>query len=382
MNEKPLFELIENQERLEAFSRILRRKKIIAVDMEADSMYHFREKVCLIQIATRENNVLIDPFRIEDFSCLLPVFRRKDVRKIFHGADYDVRSLYRDFGMEIRHLFDTQIAARFTGLRESGLESVLHHHLGISLDKKYQRKDWSQRPLPPEMQEYAARDTHFLIPLERILRKKLKKLGRMDWVEEECDILSRVRSLGENPSPLFLKFKGAGQFRSRNLAVLEHILQARRIFAEKKDRPVFKIFGNNAVVQMVQERPVTLRQLEKTRALSRKQMKMYGEDIVAAVRRGLETPENELPVYPRKKIPSLSPKVPERIKKIKEWRDRRARELDIDPTLICNKALMTAIAAKNPRCAAHMEGIEDMRNWQIHAFGEEMIRVLHSKNSG
>ncbi|MGE0085378.1 MAG: ribonuclease D [Desulfococcaceae bacterium] len=377
--QSPVYELIETRSDLENFANSLRKRRVIAVDMEADSMYHYKEKVCLLQIATRENNVIIDTLKVSDLSCLIPAFGRADIQKIFHGADYDIRSLYRDFGIAVQNLFDTQIASRFSGIQETGLEPVLHHYMNVSLDKKYQRKDWSQRPLSPEMLEYASGDTAYLIPLARLMEKNLKKMNRLSWVQEECELLSRVRVNSENGAPLFLKFKGAGQFRPRNLAVLENILQVRRDFAEKKDRPAFKIFGNNAVTEIVNARPVSIRQLEKTGALSQKQIGMYGESLIKAVKDALNLQNGELPAFPKKNIPTLSPGVPERIKKLREWRDRRAGELGMDPALICNKSLMTAIAAQKPRHADALKNIEEMRQWQIETFGEEIIRVLNGK---
>jgi len=377
--QSPVYELIETQSDLENFANSLRRRRVIAVDMEADSMYHYKEKVCLLQIATRESNVIIDPLKISDLSSLIPAFGRGDIQKIFHGADYDMRSLYRDFGIEVHNLFDTQIAARFLGMQETGLEPVLHHWLNVSLDKKYQRKDWSQRPLSPEMLEYASRDTAYLIPLARLLEKNLKKINRLSWVQEECELLSGVRVNAENGAPLFLKFKGAGQFRPRNLVILENILQVRKEFAEKKDRPAFKIFGNNVVTEIVNARPVTIRQLEKIRELSQKQIGMYGESLIKAVKDALAVQNDDLPVFPKRNIPVLSQGVPERIKKLREWRDRRAEEMGMDPALICNKSLMTAIAAQKPRQAEALKNIEEMRQWQIQTFGEEIIRVLNGK---
>ncbi|MEZ4525957.1 MAG: HRDC domain-containing protein [Desulfobacterales bacterium] len=377
--QSPVHELIETPSDLENFARSLRRRRVIAVDMEADSMYHYKEKVCLLQIATREQNVIIDPLKVPDLSCLVPAFARRDLQKIFHGADYDIRSLHRDFGIAVHNLFDTQIASRFSGIRETGLESVVQHYLNVSLDKKYQRKDWSQRPLSPEMLEYASGDTAWLIPLARILEKNLKKMNRLEWVREECELLSRVRTNEENGAPLFLKFKGAGQFRPRNLAILEKILQVRREFAEKKDRPAFKIFGNNAVTEIVNARPLSIRQLEKIGTLSQKQIGMYGESLIRAVKDALALRSEDLPVFPRKSTQVLSPGVPDRIKKLREWRNRRAEELGMDPALICNKSLMTTIAMQKPRHTDALKNMEEIRQWQIAAFGEEIVRVLNGK---
>jgi len=151
------------------------------VDLEADSFYHYFEKVCLIQIATESASYVIDPLALKDLSALHPVFSDPRIRKVFHGADYDIRSLYRDFRIEVENLFDTQSASKFLGLRESGLEALLRSRFHVELNKKYQRADWSQRPLSLEMVEYAAMDTMYLIPLARMLEKELEEKSRLSW---------------------------------------------------------------------------------------------------------------------------------------------------------------------------------------------------------
>ncbi len=256
------------------------------------------------------------------------------------------------------------------------MEAVLQKHFHITLDKKYQKKDWSQRPLPEDMMDYAAKDAIYLVSLAKILEKRLEKKGRLSWVYEECNDLSKVRTVSSDDDPLYLKFKGGGRLRPRNLAVLESLLQFRKQIAEKKDKPLFKIFGNNSLMRIATTKPVSLQHLERIKALSRKQTAMYGDIIVDRVREALQIPAEDLPVYPRKKGPVLSPKVPERVKAIKHWRDARAKKLEIDPALICNKSLISVIAIQNPRNTEEIETIKEMKNWQQEAFGKDIVTVL------
>ena len=211
-------------------------------------MYHFKEKVCLIQIAAENNNVVIDPLAVKDLSPLKPIFKRRDICKIFHGADYDVRSLYRDFSITIRNLFDTELASRFLGLPETGLEAVLKKRFDVTLDKKFQRKDWSRRPLPPEMIACAAEDARYLLPLAQSLKAELENKNRLGWVYEECEHLSKVRPITANNQPLYINFKGAGKLDPRSLAVLESLLHFRRQMARRKDKPLFRIFSNRSLL--------------------------------------------------------------------------------------------------------------------------------------
>jgi ribonuclease D len=348
----------------------------IAVDLEADSMYHFQEKVCLIQVAAERRIFLIDPLQTENLEPLGSVFANPGICKVFHGADYDIRSLYRDFTFSVHNLFDTEIAARFLGLQETGLEALLLNRFGIQLDKQYQRKDWSRRPLPEEMLTYAADDVRYLLTLARDLEEELGARGRLEWVREECERISRVRPAIDNDQPLFMSFRGAGRLDSRSLAVLENLLQARRQIAEKKDRPLFKVFSNKSILALVQQKPPDRKQLEATGALSKKQIQMYAEELLARIESAMRIQPSELPVYPRNRAPSIPPAAPARIRRLKKWRDRKARELNIEPGVLLNKAAITAIALENPQTRRELATLTELRSWQVREFGTALVRQL------
>lgn len=373
---EPACLMIESAQQLHQLTQKLEQARTVAVDLEADSMYHLREKVCLIQVASHTATAVIDPLAIGDLSSLKPLFARQDIRKIFHGADYDVRSLFRDFGIEINNLFDTELASRFLGYRESGLESVLRHRFALALDKKYQKKDWSKRPLPRDMIDYAARDVIYLIPLSQILIGELDAKKRLSWVLEECELLSAVRPMTNSGAPLFLKFKGAGRLRPRGLAVLEALLQFRQNAAASKDRPVFKIIRNDALLKITTSRPATLKRLRSTGVLSERQISLFGHGVIEAVKRAVNLPAEQLPVYPRKKPAAINPAVPPRLKALKAWRDAKARDLALDPALLCNKALLNIIADRNPLSLETLDTISEMRQWQRRECGPDLIAIL------
>ncbi len=372
----PSYRFIRTPAELERFVSHISQEKILAVDLEADSMFHFQEKVCLLQMAGNGENVVIDPLEVNDLSSLAPVFKDKAVCKVFHGSDYDVRSLYRDFSIEINNLFDTQLASMFLGERETSLGAVVCNRFGIQLDKRYQKKDWSQRPLPEGMIEYAASDVYHLIPLARMLMDELEEKGRLDWVKEECDYLSDVRPMENGMDPLFLRFRGAGRLPRRNLAALEGLLQYRRELAAKKDRPLFKVFSNTTLLKIATEMADSPQAMETARCLSAKQIRIYGKPLSAIVKKAKALDEKDLPTYPRKRRPSMSSKVPERIKVIKDWRDRLADNLGLDPALLFNKALMTAIGVKKPADRKGLRAVEGIRNWQVETFGKDILKVL------
>jgi len=375
---KASYQIIDSRSELKKFARSLENETAVGVDLEADSMYHFQEKVCLIQIGTRTESVVIDPLKIDNMSELAAPFFNPKIKKIFHGADYDVRSLYRDFNLEVNNLFDTQVACMFLGLKETGLDAVLQQRFDVSLNKKYQKKDWSIRPLSGKMMEYAAADVKYLIPLAAALEVELEKKGRLDWVYEESEIISKVRPAPNDDHPLYLKFKGSGRLDPRGLALLEALLQFRMQMARKKDKPLFKVFGNESIMKIVQKKTLDTASLKKARTFSARQIDLYGSATIEIVNRVMKMSVDELPVYPQKKAPAVAAKDSQRVKALKTWREKKARVLKVEPGLIFNNALVSVVAVKNPKQIKMLEEIAEMKNWQRKEFGSEIIALLRS----
>ena len=154
---------------LERLASELSSEPIIAVDTESNSLYAYQEKVCLIQFSTPGKDYLVDPLALKNLSPLDPVFRSPKIEKVFHAAEYDLLCLKRDFGFEFNNLFDTMIAAGILGRQALGLGSILKDEYGVQVDKRNQRANWGQRPLPEGLLKYAQLDTHYLIPLRNRL---------------------------------------------------------------------------------------------------------------------------------------------------------------------------------------------------------------------
>jgi ribonuclease D len=370
------YQLIDSQTGLAAFIQKAGEARMIAVDVEGDSMFHFQEKVCLIQMAANGDTAVIDPLALQDLSGLKPLLASPSICKVIHGADYDVRSLYRDFGICIENLFDTQLASMFVGWQETSLEAVVARRFNVELDKRCQKKDWSMRPLPDDMTAYAALDVVHLIPLAKALMAELDQQGRLKWVLEECRLLSQVRPADNHDDPLFMKFKGAGRLEPRQLAALEALLQLRNAIARQKDRPLFKVIGNPTLKKIAMALPTSLEELKRSSEMSDKQMDMYGRAVMEALRNVHNIPSDELPRYPRQRSPKISSRVPPRVKLLRAWRDRTAERLALNPALVLNRALIKAIAVDNPKDMAALEKVEGMHQWQVRAFGEGILQAL------
>lgn len=352
----------------------LAREPAIAVDLEADSMHSFREKVCLLQFSTPGATVLLDPLAGADLSALAPVLADPGIRKIFHAADYDLRCLYRDFGFTVRGLFDTMVACQFLGEEKVGLADVLGKHYGVTLDKQYQRADWSLRPLSAEMVRYAAEDTRHLHRLAAQLEERLQEKGRLGWVAEEFSLLEQVR-FAEADGPLFLRAKGASALDRRQLAVLEALLQWRTGEAQRRDCPPFKVLGNASLIELAKNAPKSLQGLVGIEGISPRLVDRYGRQLLQAVEAGMAVPENDLPVFPRGERREKDPDAERRFKQLREWRQKQAEKLSMEPGVLINNATLEEIARRRPASIAALAEVSGLKSWQREAFGAELLRA-------
>ncbi len=354
----------------------LAREPLLAVDVEADSLHHYQEKVCLVQISTPGESVIIDPLALPDLSPLAPVLADPAIRKLFHGADYDIRSLYRDFGMEVRNLFDTMVACQLLGEKELGLAAVLLKRFGVELDKRYQKADWSKRPLSAEMIEYAVRDTSLLIELYGQLADELRAKGRLAWVEEESRLLTGVRHAPREADRLFMRFKGAAGMDPRTLAVLEELLHLRDGLARERDLPPFKVLGSETLRQLAENKPHRPAELDSIVGLSPKIRNRYGRQILEATARGMALPTGKLPVYPRQPRIAKDRQKEEIMKRLKLWREAKAAELGIEAGILANNSMLEAFADAASRNDEGALQFPAMKQWQREQFGAELMKFV------
>lgn len=368
-------EILTTDAEVAELAALLAEETTVAVDLEADSMHNYQEKVCLIQVSTVHRTVLIDPLAASDLSSLSPVFADPGIRKIFHAADYDLRSLNRDFNLSIRGLFDTMISAQLLGEERIGLADLLRKYFGVELDKKYQRADWSMRPLPTEMVRYAAEDTRHLHRLVTLLEERLIALGRMSWAAEEFALMEQVR-FAEVDGPICLRFKGAGVLPRRELGVLEKLIQWREQEGARHNRPVYKVLGNKPLLELAQRMPKEKGNLNGIEGLPSRLIDRYGRTLLEAVREGLELPEAELPKFPRLPRRVKDPAVEDRVKILKSWRQKAASRLNLDPGVLINNAALEHLAQVNPRTIADLDDVPGLKNWQKAELGAGLLSVL------
>jgi ribonuclease D len=360
-----------------ALGETLRGATAIALDTEADSLYHHREKVCLIQLAVAEGEpVLVDPLAVRELAPLGAALADPAVVKVLHGADYDVTSLKRDFGFTIARVFDTMLASRFLGLPEVGLQAVLRNELGVALSKSSQKDDWSVRPLTPLQEEYALADVRHLLALYDRLASKLRAQGRLAWVEEESAAVAALEPIRRARDPEgWLRIKGARALPPRQQAVLRELHEWREGVAETTDVPAFRIVSPQTLLALAQAPPRDDRQVQLMPGLTRMAKHRSGE-ILAAVARAQALPDESLARLPRERPPVVAPSVKRRVDVLRAWRAEAGKRLALDVSLVLPQRLLDKVAEAGPCDLAHLEQVQGLRRWRVQELGGEMLRAL------
>jgi ribonuclease D len=374
------FGIITQASELEDLAKALLREEVVAFDTEADSFYHYYDKVCLVQIATRKDCWLVDPLALggpENLAPLAPVFASPKVRVLFHAAEYDIYVLKRDAGFEFTNLFDTMVSAQLLGYPSIGLAALVERHFGVNLPKDEQRSDWSRRPLTDKQLGYAASDVLYLIKLAEQLEKKLIKAGRRDWAEDDFQALCGRRWPDREFDKLgYLRIKGARALDPVALAVLRELFLLRDKRAREIDRPPFKVLGNRTLLEISRSQAADLDHLAEINGISELILKRLGKDLVAAVKKGLRRPHGPIPKLETNARRRMDRTTEKRLAALKDWRGPRAEALKLDPGVLCPNAALEAIASAMPANAEDMKGIPELKNWFVREFADEIVAVL------
>ena len=349
----------------------------VALDIESNGFHRYPERICLVQLATGGDIFLIDPLAVEDIAPLGELLASSSVEKIFHAADYDIRSLDRDWHFQVTPLFDTSIAAAFVGHRSLGLASLLKERMDVDVpkSKRLQRADWTVRPISAELQEYAASDVRYLHRLAAMLREKLDELGRAEWVSEECERLANVRYVRPDVEAAFLTVKGSRDLDGRGLAILRSLHRFREREARNRDRPPFKVFSDAAMVTLAANHECDL---SGVKGIGRYAYGRRASGVRRAIREGLAAEPVRRPRHKSEGRPRVGAgereAARERLRSLKKWRLDMALTLNLDPALLWPTKSLERISA-NP-CNIESE-IHDssVRRWQRQEFAAS-LRLL------
>ncbi len=369
------YSFLVEPDRIRSYVQTLRSQPILAIDLEADSLYSYPEKLCLVQVSTPSANTILDTLSGGDASRALgTVLGDAAIDKVFHGGDYDIRLLKKHYGFEVKCIVDTMIGAQLAGRSKVGLADLLQEEFGIHLEKRYQRANWSARPLSAEQLQYAALDTAWLLQLWRRIREQLVSLGRLEWAEEEFRLLEAVVPSPER-APSCFDIKGYQQLSARELAILQALVDLREETARAWNRPPFKVLSNRVLLRWAQSPPSNRGQVVQTPGAGRGLLRRLAPQIVAAIRRAKSSPEEEWPRREPTPYRPLTQEQKRRLRRLKTARSEASKRLSLDPGLLVSSKTLEKLARADPKESKGL--LEDsLKHWQLQVLGSTIGHAL------
>ena len=301
------------------------------------------------------------------------------VTKIFHDGEFDILILKREYGFEFKNLFDTRIAEAALGVEAPGLAAVLRTRFGIELDKSMQRSDWSARPLSERQVSYARLDTRFLAALMDAQAPELAARERLMILEGECARLERIvpASNAFNADD-YVKLKGARTLDPHGQRRLRELFAERQRVAEEVDLPLFKVLGNESLVEIARVDPRSESDLARVPAVSPKQARRLWDAVAKALDRAEDLGPITQPPRPSPKDgePQFDELEYELHERLKQWRRTRAEQLGLDSALVINRHVLARLAQRKPVDDAALVATEGLLGWQVNLFGPELLDVV------
>jgi ribonuclease D len=374
--------LIEDDQGFDEILSLLDGEVAIGVDTESDSMYSYREKVCLVQISTTTANIILDVLKITDISPLAPIFADPGIRKVMHGSDYDIVCLKRDFGFTFGGTFDTMVAGLLLGDEHIGLGDMVEEVFDVKLAKAHTKSNWGRRPLSSAQLTYVYEDTLFLVPLAERMEERL---AERDLVEE-AHIEFRRLEHREPPSKSFepqgfYKIKGAKTLSPKGLAILKELYAYREKRSSELDRPPFKVIANDTLVRVANAAPRDMSAMRRLKGITEYVAKRFGRGILGAVDRGRSGPPPGPPKKKKSTTPRLSPREQERFGRLKEWRKVKAEALTISPIAVLPNYALHEVVRARPKDRPALSAISGVGSRRAAKYGDELIPLIRGQKN-
>lgn len=360
---------IANQEDLVSFVERANESSVFAIDTEFLREKTYYARLCLLQIATDNEIVIVDPFAVKDLGVLAPVLTNENIVKLFHAGGQDLEIIYREIGVLPKPIFDTQIAAALLGhTQQIGYAALVFSECDVQLKKIDSFTDWSRRPLSASQLDYAADDVIYLPKLYARMHEALEKKGRLHWLDQDFESLSDPARYEADEYERFRRLKRVSQLSRKQLSAAREVAAWREFEAQRRDIPRKWIVTDEQIVEACKREACTIDELFMVRGLSDKLNTKDARAVVAAVAKGLDAPKETWPESDRnnKNEPNVD------------------AELDLMSALVRLRAKENGVAF--PTLASHddlarvargyTKNIELLRGWRKALVGDELLELL------
>ncbi len=352
----------------------------LALDVEFIRERTFYPQVALVQVATAERAVLIDPVEGADLTPIDELVLDPTVTKVLHAASQDLEIFYYRTGKIPRNIMDTQIAGSLAGLgHQASYGVMIERTLGVTLKKGESYTDWLRRPLSKKQEEYALDDVRPLLGAYDVLVERLRSKGRLGWAEEEMVRYEDPEYYVTPPDRLFRKVKRFGTLDPRGLAILQELTIWRENEAQERDRPRRNIVPDEVLVEVSRGAPRSEDDLSRLRGLHPREAKRSGSAILAAVERGLAIPQGERPYIGKKE--RLTPEAEAMVDVLQAVLKALCRAEEVAPPIVANARDVENLVRDHFAGGVHASDCSLLTGWRRELVGDELVRFVEGQVS-
>lgn len=362
---------IDNPADLAAYCAGLRQQRWFALDTEFMREKSYYPQLCLIQIATEDSVVCIDPYGIDDLGPLLDLLYDHTILKVLHAARQDLEIFHVMRGTPPAPVFDTQLAATLLGHGDQiGYGALVKETLGVELDKAHSRTDWSARPLSAEQLEYAADDVRYLVQVYLRQRAALEQSGRSDWLAEDFAALSDAGSYDTPPQEAWRRIKGVNYLRGVQLAVLQQLAAWREQLAQQTDRPRRWVLKDEVMFDLAKLMPDSLDKLGRIRGLEKGTLERNGARLLELIGQGKAQPKAAWPQLER--VVRLAPEQEAVVDAMMALVRLRALEQRVSVPTLAPRREVERLLGDDPEAMLH-------HGWRAQLVGHDLQRLLRGE---
>lgn len=362
---------ISDASELQAFIARARTSDILAIDTEFLREKTYYPRLCLLQMATEQEDVIVDPFTVGPLDCLVELLENPAITKLFHSGSQDIEIIYHELGTMPQPLFDTQIAAALLGhTLQIGYGSLVQSECGVTLKKGDSFTDWSRRPLSKSQLEYAADDVIYLPALYRSMAAKLDKLGRLEWLDADFKELCDPERYQANPRERYKKLKRVHHLSMRQLSAAREVTAWREEKAMRSNVPRKWVMSDEHIVEACKREPRSVDELFMVRGLREKLSTEDARSVLAAIQTGVSLPRKE---WPQPERPSRNEaNVEVEVDALSAILRLRAKENDIAPQVLASHKDLIDVA----RC---YRDSEVLKGWRYEIVGADLLDFMEGR---
>jgi ribonuclease D len=350
----------------------LARHPFVTVDTEFLRESTYYPKLCVAQMASTEEAVVIDALAPSiDLAPLFALMADEKIVKVFHAARQDIEICWHEAGVIPTPLVDTQVAAMVLGYGDAiSYDQLVHRITGDSLDKSHRFTDWTRRPLSDAQLAYAVSDVTHLRDVYTKLSADLDKRGRTEWMREEMRILTSPETYRMEPEYAWQRLKTRVR-KPRELAVLIEVAAWREREAQSRDIPRGRVLKDEVIGDIAVQAPTTVERLGSLRSLPKGfERSKWGEAIIDAVKRGLARDMKALPRIDRPKGAINGQATVELLKVLLRM---TAERHGVAAKVIATIDDLDRIAADDDADVPALHG------WRRELFGEKALALKHGR---